>query len=103
MRRKQLRAQYRFHCECPACTNDYPPFVNLPYADGVPECVTDADVQQLQRFSLDCEDLYFKYCKFLGKWDAHYPCEQVVKAQECMKQCFNVLMRNVPLAQRAIN
>lgn len=100
MRRKNLRFQYNFLCECVACVDDYPPFANLPYAplQGV---VTDTDIKKLESFTLDCEDLYFKYCMFLATADKHYPSVQVNSTQECLKMCFFLLMRNVPLALRA--
>lgn len=102
MRRKNLRTQYHFLCECVACVDDYPPFANLQRA-AIPDVVTDRDMKTLQKFTLDCEDLYFKYCTYLSTSDKYYPCLQVSSAQECLKMCFNVLMRNVPLALRAAN
>lgn len=102
MRRKNLQTQYNFHCECIACTEDYPPFANLKPAP-IPVVVHDCDLRTLNKYTLDCEELFYKYCTFLMQFDQHYPCLQVVGAQECMKMSFNVLMRNVPLALRTSN
>lgn len=102
MRRKNLKTQYNFHCECVACSEDYPPFANLQNAP-IPDVVTDRDLKALNKYTLDCEDLYYKYCTYLTQYDQHYPCLQLSSAQECLKMCFNVLMRNVPLALRTAN
>lgn len=99
MRRKNLRTQYNFDCRCVACLEDYPPFINLTKA-GIPDIVSPIDLQTLNAYTLDCEDLYYKYCEFLRKYDSHYPCVQLSAAQECLKMCFELLMRNVPLALR---
>lgn len=102
MRRKNLKAQYMFDCQCVACEKDYPPFVNLALAPAIPEIVKDKDLRALSSFNLNCEHLYLKYCAFLTKYDEHYPCQQLTAAQECMKMCYNIMNRNVPLALRVL-
>lgn len=99
MRRKNLKTQYNFHCECAACRDDMPPYINLVRAP-IPDVVNDRDLKTLHAYTLECEDLYYKYCSYLQQYDKHYPCLQVCSAQECLKMCFNVLMRNVPMALR---
>lgn len=102
MRRKHLFTQYHFYCRCVACTENYPPYLNLEKAK-IPDSIPNDLMESLQRYHpgpYNVELSYFK--KYLAKHDSHYPCEQLCSAQECMKMCLQVQFGNVPMALQPV-
>lgn len=98
MRQKNLQTQYHFACQCVACKENYPAYLNLPRAD-IPEGVALSTIQRLQQYSKDfCGEELSKFMAFLSEHDDHYPCVQLSGVQECLKMCLQVKMRNVPMA-----
>lgn len=102
LRRKNLFTQYHFYCQCIACKENYPPYVNLPKAN-IPDGVPAGVMERLQRFAPGpyvVELASFK--AYLAKHDRHYPCEQLSNVQECMKMCLQILFGNVPMAMQPV-
>lgn len=56
-------------------------------------------MSKLQELNRKCAaETFKKYCTFLKQYDSHYPCLQISGAQECLKMCFNILLKNISMS-----
>ena len=97
-RQKKLHEQYRFHCQCQPCVDQWPQYDQLPEGTGerkVNSKIFDEAFQRLIQGNEPTKDDLVVYEEFIARCDEEMPGSKTVKgkvynsAQEAYKQCLN--------------
>ncbi|XP_070490712.1 SET and MYND domain-containing protein 4-like isoform X1 [Chironomus tepperi] len=91
-----LYEQYSFHCQCEACTKDYPQFKSLKSMDK--KILKWAKKSKNEISKLDPNEAkkkFQEYCKAIQlHFEAHgYPSSELVLLQECLQECTSVILK----------
>uniref|UniRef100_A0A182S986 MYND-type domain-containing protein n=1 Tax=Anopheles maculatus TaxID=74869 RepID=A0A182S986_9DIPT len=93
-RQQALENQYRFHCRCEACVNDYPLYLDLPSIDcsqhgAIDEQAIHADlvIHNAQKAA----ELMPKLRRYLNDIGQQYPRKETCSCQELFLRSFQIL------------
>ncbi|XP_055694873.1 SET and MYND domain-containing protein 4-like [Lutzomyia longipalpis] len=103
MRQLVLHKQHDFHCECVACTKNFPmlPFLREPKTiPKVPLHATRAHCCSCRFDVKNATEGFYAVRKYLRKYGHRYPTSQICIAEEELKYCLDIMSGNVPLVLR---
>lgn len=104
-RQKMLKSQYKFTCNCEACVNNWPTYLNLHQAKNLPVSIAkkkqlllnNDNISKLQKGDFDTAlNLYKPLCVLLKVLEDYAPCVELADCQESFKQCVSILEEIVP-------
>ncbi|XP_062557082.1 SET and MYND domain-containing protein 4 [Armigeres subalbatus] len=94
-RQSGLLGQYLFRCQCEACIQNYPLYLNLPQAKLPPKTKNPIDYDEISRLGEhDMETALRKipeYCRFLNQFDSQYPNYGLSSVQEALLRCYEIV------------
>ncbi|XP_035904023.1 SET and MYND domain-containing protein 4-like [Anopheles stephensi] len=93
-RQYSLESQYRFHCRCEACVNDYPLYPELPSIDCSRHGMIDAQAIHAELALHDAQkaaELLPKLRRYLNDIGQQYPGKEICSCQELFLRSFQIL------------
>ncbi len=90
--------QYKFVCDCEACSKDYQMFQHLLRV-SIPSELQQSELQRLQQLDVaTARSCLPKFMAYLAKYDpGNYPSQQISETQESLVRCYEILFGNISM------
>lgn len=94
-RQAVLFEDYSFHCDCIACTNNFPLFQRLKSVDKKIYKIAKKGKDELLKLDINqTKKRFYEYCDTIQKHhDNAFPSSEIVLLQECILQCISIIIR----------
>jgi hypothetical protein len=87
--------EYSFHCECIACSRDFPLFHSLKIVDKkIYKFARKAKIELLKLDTEQAKKWFLEYCEAIQRHHNNaFPSAEIVLLQECILQCVSKIIQ----------